>query len=308
MALRVLLAVDGSECSLALVRCWSRWQETPEHSLSALLLTAVPPPPHAYAPPFAEPGLIEARLLEWGAERLQAAIQCMSETSLLWESAIQVGQPASELVAAADQWHADLIALGMRGTNPLRRLLIGSTALRVAHTSRAPLWLMPSEGRCPPALGRRLRILVAVDGSTHALDAVGWAARSGHRFGDFSLDIVCVQPDQAILQPLISGSALPESHWSRQIGQAALDQACAHAAQFGAKATAELRHGEAIEQICHHAHAIEADVVVVGTRGLGTIGQSILGSVSCGLLQVADRPLIIVPSSVNHPVQVDQSL
>lgn len=270
-----------------------------------MLMTAVPPPPHAYAPPFDEPSLIEARLLEWGAERLQAAIQCMSETSLPWESDVRVGQPATELVAAADQWHADLIALGMRGTNPLRRLLIGSTALRVVQTSRAPLWLMPAEGRCPPALGRRLRILVAVDGSTHALDAVGWAASSGDRFGNFSIDIVCVQPAQAMLQPLVSGSTLPESHWSRRIGQAALDQACAHAGQLGVQATAELRRGEAIEQICLHAHAIEADVIVVGTRGLGTIGQSILGSVSCGLLQVTDRPLIIVPGSVNRPIQVD---
>jgi nucleotide-binding universal stress UspA family protein len=43
------------------------------------------------------------------------------------------------------------------------------------------------------------------------------------------------------------------------------------------------------------AEAVEADVVVIGARGLGVVKSALLGSVSSGLLHHADRPVLVVP-------------
>jgi nucleotide-binding universal stress UspA family protein len=44
------------------------------------------------------------------------------------------------------------------------------------------------------------------------------------------------------------------------------------------------------------AERLDADVIVVGTRGRGAAKSALLGSVSHGLVQHADRPVVVVPS------------
>ncbi len=46
-ALRVLIAVDGSDRAAAAARCWAGWVGNAGQPLDALLLTVAPPPPHA---------------------------------------------------------------------------------------------------------------------------------------------------------------------------------------------------------------------------------------------------------------------
>lgn len=41
---------------------------------------------------------------------------------------------------------------------------------------------------------------------------------------------------------------------------------------------------------------VDADVVVMGSRGLGGVKSFLLGSVSHGVVQHADRPVLVVPS------------
>ena len=62
----------------------------------------------------------------------------LSSAGLLAESLVPSGDPAHELVLAAEQFKADLIMMGTRGTTGLERLLLGSVARKVvqrAHCS-----------------------------------------------------------------------------------------------------------------------------------------------------------------------------
>jgi nucleotide-binding universal stress UspA family protein len=56
------------------------------------------------------------------------------------------------------------------------------------------------------------------------------------------------------------------------------------------------RSGAMAETILNHADAVDADAIVLGSRGRGGIGSFLLGSVSHAVLQSADRPVLIVPS------------
>ena len=57
------------------------------------------------------------------------------------------GEPAREILRAAEDWHADLIVLGTHGRGTLGRLLLGSTADTVFRHAPCPVLIV----RQPPA-------------------------------------------------------------------------------------------------------------------------------------------------------------
>lgn len=293
--LRILLAVDGSETALAAARCWSTWQGASALPLQALLLAVVAPLPHAWPMPGTEPGLVERTLTTLGQRQLEAAREAFARTDLAWEAAVRIGAPAAVIVDEAQRGGAELIVMGTRGLTPLAGLLLGSVALRVAQTSRIPVWLMPPRSPCPQALGRRLRLLVAVDGSEHANAAARWAALAAPRFGDTAIELLSVQPPFSPLEGLLDAAAQRFEHWSQRIGEAAVAAARGAIGPYPASIESQVLTGETVEAICRRADEIGADAIVLGPRGLGAVGQALLGSVASALLQTAQRSVIVVP-------------
>jgi nucleotide-binding universal stress UspA family protein len=296
--LRVLIAVDGSDTALAVARCWSAWQGGAAHPLAATLLAVAPPPPHPFPPPALEPGQVEQALAQWGTQQLEPVRSLFATTALEWRALVRIGAPAAVIVDEAASGGAELVALGTRGVNPLRGLMVGSVALRVAQTSRVPVWLMAPQARHPSALGRRLRLLVAVDGSEPSLRATAWAGRIASKFGEAAIDLLSVQPAFSPLEGLLDAAAQRFDHWSQRIGTAAVDAARQALAATTARIDASVRTGDTVVEIARRADEIDADAIVIGPRGLGVIGQALLGSVSSGLLQTAGRPVIVVPEGV----------
>jgi nucleotide-binding universal stress UspA family protein len=59
---------------------------------------------------------------------------------------VQIGDPLSEVVAAARDWPADLIVLGSHGRGGLGRALLGSIAEGVMRQAPCPVLVVPAKG------------------------------------------------------------------------------------------------------------------------------------------------------------------
>jgi nucleotide-binding universal stress UspA family protein len=62
----------------------------------------------------------------------------------------------------------------------------------------------------------------------------------------------------------------------------------------GVACRVEIVEGDPVETILSRAEALDADLVVIGSRGRGSVAEEVLGSVSSGVLHGADRPVLIV--------------
>jgi nucleotide-binding universal stress UspA family protein len=186
--------------------------------------------------------------------------------------------------------HASTMVLGVRGTDHARFGLIGSTAWALAGHAKCSVTIVHDRrDRKPPD---RPVVVVGVDGSPSSASAVDVAFTEA---GLMKAKLVAVHawdyrmPD-SVLDPF-HGLSLPDV----QEGAATLlsKQIADH----------QDRHPEVeVEQVLVHdqpipaitATAVDADLLVVGSRGRGGFASLLLGSTSHGLLSTVQCPLMIV--------------
>ena len=134
------------------------------------------------------------------------------------------------------------------------------------------------------------KILVATDGSVngrHALDeAIELAAAAGA-----GLTVVYVRhaPLPMIGEPYYQRTLSAELRRANETTAIALGVA----QTAGVEAEAVVLEGDPAEQILELARLRDVDLIVVGSRGLGTMAGLLLGSVSRAVVHDADRPVLV---------------
>jgi len=135
------------------------------------------------------------------------------------------------------------------------------------------------------------RIILAIDGSDHSYRALECAKNLARSLGG-SLWLVHVFPHTSDLL----GYEQYESLVARRTtaGQAILNEARERLGEIPVAIKEELIEGPEAEAILNVAQTREADLIVMGTRGLGSLRGLLLGSVSNKVIQQAPCPVLLV--------------
>jgi nucleotide-binding universal stress UspA family protein len=139
------------------------------------------------------------------------------------------------------------------------------------------------------------KILIATDGSSAALQAVELGLELAEEHAA-EVTFVHVAPATEVLPVAGFAMAGPVSvpHELDEHDRTSLDEALELAEARSIEARSRLLVGPAARQIVAYAEEIDADLIVIGSRGLGAIGSTLLGSVSRKVLHDAKRPVLIV--------------
>jgi nucleotide-binding universal stress UspA family protein len=232
-------------------------------------------------------------LLEHG--RLAAERTGLQATAEIRESM----SPWRAIADAASEAEVDVIVCGSRGQGPFSRALLGSTSSSLLyHADRSVLVVPPGGGDLDGPM------LIGYDGSAAADQAVDAAARvlAGR-------PAIVVHAWSSPLERTYAGQSLamvplPEvGELRRQVEEMLAaqstelaEQGAARARDAGleARAMSVEAHAGTWRALAASARSEGAAVIVAGPRGRGAIASTILGSVSAGLAQNAELPVLIV--------------
>jgi nucleotide-binding universal stress UspA family protein len=287
---RVAVGIDFSESSLA-AATWVARDLAPGAELVFVYVIYLPEPPsflRGRYPPREQ--IVE--LARVGAEqRLRELVQSIA-TGLIWTE-IAVGRPDEELARVAGEYGADLIVVGRHGERPGIWDRLGGTAERVLNRSKLPVLVVSGAPRTPPR-----SILAAVDESAATATVLEWTRALARRF-DASATVlhvvspILVNPGSAIAAGALMPPAAGFGNEAdvREAAEAWLNE------EVGGESAPRLDPVVAIglpaQTILAEAETRGSELVVLGSRGAGTAGRLVLGSVSTAVLRGADRPVLV---------------
>lgn len=196
-----------------------------------------------------------------------------------------------------------LVALSTHGRGALGRAWLGSVADRLVRWAPCPvLAVRPPEGEAEaPSAFEPERILVPLDGSEVGDVVVSGAVELARLFGA-ELTLLTV-----VSFPAYVGTPyLPHAEWvdrKRGLGEMAqeardaLDQRADLIRTRGIVAeVAVVEGGGTAETILDFADSDGADLVALGTRGVGGVARTLLGSVADKVLRACPVPVLLVRS------------
>lgn len=287
---RVLVAIDFEPPSLDALRWISSYGFRQAELTAAHIIEPDPVPAFirsAFPPP---PGLLENA--RQGAEARLSSL-CASAHVRPAARLVREGRPATVLAELAAETRADLVVVGAPGHRRGVLNALGSTAEQLVRTSGSPVLLAH-----PLPAGPARRVLAAVDTSALAPRVIELAATFARANGGEIGIVYAVDP-------------VTRYHVRRGMRSSGRDRVDdllnerTHAWLAGVVAQTDLtdvrdavQHvviGDAVREIGALAEREGYDLIVVGSRGAGGIGRTLLGSVASSVMRSADRPVAVVP-------------
>ncbi|HEX7449190.1 MAG TPA: universal stress protein [Pirellulales bacterium] len=303
--MKALVGVDGSSGAFGAVRFAGRLLSG-SHDQVALYYT----PPEMRHPSGSDAG---AEVIDRARQALAEAVFAEARARLPRELAerahtiVGAKHPRQGILLAADQWRAEIVVLGARGSGPIHGLALGSVANAVAHAARIPTLIVRHADQPPhqPAL----RVLLAHDGSQASdqaasfLGRLHWPAESAGRI----LTVVeSLHPgtvpewlEQRVRDAAAEAMAqawLKEHEADKQTKLAELTQCCQQLPPPFQREPPLVVEGHAAEEILRAIEEQQIDLVVLGTHGRGMLERLLLlGSTSDKVLSQSPCSVLLVP-------------
>ena len=205
---------------------------------------------------------------------------------------VDVGAPDEVIVETAEESGADLLVIGVAGSDSSGKGL-GATALRTARHAHCPVLVV----RKSPPKGP---ILAATDFSDPAEGALSIAALLATQREDPLVVLHAVDYSPILVVPEAFGPGIPvpvseEEH--QAILKAASDRLVDALTRLDIKADRLIEEGPPRERIVAAAEQIEATILAIGTSGGGGLRRMLLGSVAEDVMRLAPCSVLLV----RHP-------
>lgn len=273
---RVLVGVDGSRASQDVLE-WSA--NLAARTDLELVVARVFVPTQAELDPGEDAFLHDEQLRE-----LDGWCGALPDGTTRPRTVLVDGDPPDALLAAAHEQHADLLAVGGRGSGGFSHLHLGSVAHHLAHHATLPLAIVQQTGSTPVE-----HLVVGVDGSPGSLAAVEICAQLASRLGVsvtavYAFDPLLVWKPQSDVN---SWHTLAETHvrtWAAPLEAAGV--------AFDIDVDRDTHPVAAIARVLDRR---PGSVAVVGTRGHGGFAGMRLGRVPLQLVHHTGAAVILVP-------------
>jgi len=204
-----------------------------------------------------------------------------------WPIAIHRGSTAVKIAAASESFDAALIVMGLGHHNRIDRALGSETALHTLRAARRPLLAVPTVDTPLPR-----RAVVGIDFSTASVEAAKLAIELVPSLT--SLLLVHVTP-RWDLQP--KAYAKWRSDYDRALAPA-LDRVIEELeAPAGVTLTTMISDGKPTPALLSAAKESVADMIVVGSQGLGFLDRMLVGSTASGIIRGAEVAVFALPTA-----------
>lgn len=202
---------------------------------------------------------------------------------------VEGGSAPEAILRKADEWGADLIAMGTHGRSGIDRLLTGSVASKVLHHSDAHVLVVRADIRLAGAGAELGCVLVPVDFSDHSQRALGLARHLVGRHGGSLHLLHVVELLRTPLRPGGLSSPFEDQPELREkYREALLDML---GKDRGGVTVAE---GSPAGGILWWREKLGCGLVVMGSRGLTGLSNWLLGSVAEKVTRFCEVPVVVV--------------
>jgi nucleotide-binding universal stress UspA family protein len=218
------------------------------------------------------------------------------------------GEPADAILETAEATHADLVVMSTHGRGGLGRWLYGSVADEVLRHSSVPVLLVPAACTQTWPVDGPVRVLVPLDGSSLAAEALQPACALAETLDGEVLLLAVVEP------PMV----MPDGYLERSIDLQKREQArlagylnrvadelrtAAPSLGVGTRVFRGVVGGGAADMICAVAQEVGASAIAMATHGQGGLARLWLGSVATRTIQHATVPVLVYRPAAVRPTQ-----
>jgi nucleotide-binding universal stress UspA family protein len=243
---------------------------------------------------------LEQALRDQAGEYLKSTAEALGTTHGLEVSyAVLDGPPARALADHARAKRVRLMVMTTHGHTGLNRLWLGSVADRLLRWVKVPVLLLrPKDG----SLQTEFRhTVVALDGLSEGERVLDPAIELGSLWPDSQFTLVqVVEPPVALITRMAMQPAKMRPHWrelQENCARSYLERVATRLRQRGLRVATQMISARGVgDQILGLAHAISADLIVVGTHGARGVERMLLGSVADKVIRGASQAVLVVPT------------
>lgn len=290
---KLLIAVDGSEAALRACEIVAGYAGD-RSRIEVTLLNVQRPPVRAWVEPGVEQAVLDKALRDEGLHKLERGLGVLRNAGLAGRGLVALGAPAETLLQWVRDNSTDLLVMGSGRHGMLGGYAMGSVALRVAPAAQCPVLLVPPNARFAAKPATRMRVTAPVDGSDASARAIHRLAGWAPLLGALHVDLVHFSTGLTL-----AGAVLPPhddvmAQWRGDESRAALQTPSEVLSAAGIPCSLHSLTGEAGTGIVGFARETSADLIAMGTRGMGAMHHFVLGSVALTVAQRSDVPVALL--------------